>query len=67
MLSKIIRKKIKIKKVKIPEFRIVSNPTIRISDIKRRRFSILDRYRDWREVFSESIKNYKEEEDEESG
>ena len=30
-------------RVFIPEFEIVSNPTIRISDVKRRRFNLIDR------------------------
>lgn len=31
------------KRVTIPEFEIVSNPTIRISEVKRRRFNLIDR------------------------
>lgn len=30
-------------RVTIPEFEIVSNPTIRIDDVKRRRFNLIDR------------------------
>jgi hypothetical protein len=32
------------KMVKIPEFHIVSAPTFKISELKRRRFNIIDRY-----------------------
>jgi len=31
-------------RVTVPQFEIVSNPTIRISDIKTRRFNLIDRY-----------------------
>jgi hypothetical protein len=32
-------------RVVVPEFEIVRNPTIRISDVKSRRFSLIDRYK----------------------
>lgn len=32
-------------RVVVPEFEIYQNPTIRISDIKSRRFSLIDRYK----------------------
>lgn len=31
-------------RVKIPEFEIASNPTVRIRDVSRRRFDVIERY-----------------------
>lgn len=35
---------IKAESIIVPEFKIVSTPTFRINDIKRRRFRLIDRY-----------------------
>ena len=62
LLKNIKEKRMKAKKVKIPNFEVVSSPTINISQVKRRRFNIIDRYEDWRKTFSRIIKRYEEEE-----
>ena len=46
---------IKGRRVKIPEFEIVSNPTIKISDIKRRAFGIIDRAVPWYEELEQIL------------
>lgn len=30
-------------RVSVPEFEVVSNPTVRIAEVKRRRFNVIDR------------------------
>jgi hypothetical protein len=35
--------RIKGDRISVPEFEIVSNPTVRISEVKRRRFNVIDR------------------------
>jgi hypothetical protein len=44
---------VKATRVTIPEFEIYSNPTIRISEVKQRRFNVIDRHGD--RPFDETI------------
>ena len=50
------------KMVVIPEFKVVTSPTIRISQVKRRRFNIIDRYQSikqrspWTYIYGDILK-----------
>ena len=53
--------KIIVKRVKAPLFEIVSDPTIRMADLKRRGFGIFDRYKSWAEQVKDIIKKHNDE------
>lgn len=43
-------------RVTVPEFEIFSNPTVKISDVARRRFNVIDRYEQSVEFATEILK-----------